>query len=188
MEMLNEVIAFLSDILTGQPPRWIFLCGKSGCGKTHLARRIADFLSKWGEWAYNKHFRDKTDPSRSNPDLLYSYAQGGPIFTKWAKIIDSARDGDYAPYQLAAKDYFKVIDDVGAEGFGQDRKPTAFVTNQLGKLCDSRMGKWTVFTSNFGLAGFAETFDARISSRMLRGENVICETDARDYNIRASLE
>lgn len=184
--MYHQAIQFSSDVLTGQEPRWLFLCGRSGCGKTHLAKRIADFLRKWGEWAYNKHFRSVKDPESANPDLIYSYAQGGPVFTKWAQVIDSARDGDYEPYKQASKDYFKVIDDVGAEGFGQDRKPTVFVTNQLGKLCDARMGKWTVWTSNFGLTDFAQTFDARISSRMLRGENVICETIARDYNVRCA--
>lgn len=184
--MFRESLQFVSDILTGQPPRWLFLCGRSGCGKTHLAKRIAAFLQKWGEWAYNKHYRAVQDPAKSDPDLVYSYGQEGPLFIKWAAIIDSARDGDYQPYQRASRDYFKVIDDVGAEGFGQDRKPTVFVTNQLGKLCDARLGKWTVWTSNFGLTDFAETFDARISSRMLRGENIICETIARDYNVRCN--
>lgn len=184
--MLHEAIWFASDILTGQPPRWLFLCGRSGCGKTHLARRLADFIKQWGEWAYQKHFRSVNDPANANPDLIFSYAQEGSIFTKWAKIIDAARDGDFEPYRFASRDYFKVIDDVGAEGFGQDRKPTVFVTNQLGKLCDSRIGKWTVWTSNFGLADFAEIFDARIASRMMRDGNVIVETTARDYNLRCS--
>lgn len=182
--MLNEAIAFASEILKGEPPRWLFLCGKSGAGKTHLARRLAAFINQWGEWAYNKHYRAVHDPGGQNPDLLYSYAQSGAVFVKWSHVIDSARDSDYELFRTARADYFKVIDDVGAEGLGQDRKPTAFVVNQLGKLCDGRLGKWTVFTSNYGIKEFAESFDTRISSRFLRDENITFETTARDYNAR----
>lgn len=186
-EMLREAIAFCSDILTGQPPRWLFLCGKSGTGKSHLAGRIAAFLSKYGEWAYGKHGEPVRLPADDGgPIKSYAYAQQTAIMQKWAQIIDSARDGNYAPYRAASEDWFKVIDDVGAEGFGQDGKPTAFVVNQLGKLCDARMGKWTIFTSNFNKAAFAQTFDVRIASRMMREGNVIVDTGGlRDFNLRA---
>ncbi len=186
--MLHECKQFVSDILTGQPPRWLFLCGRSGCGKTHLAKRIADFIQKFGEWAYMKHGLPVANPiPGGDPIRSWTYAQCGPLFVKWAQLVDSARDGDYDPYKTASTDWFKVVDDVGAEGFGQDRKPTAFVVNQLGKLCDARMGKWTVFTSNHMLDDFNNHFDARIASRMLRDGNVLIEADMRDFNLRAAL-
>lgn len=185
-QMLHEAQQFVSDVMTGQSPRWLFYCGRSGTGKSHLAHRIADALKKWGEWCYNTHGRPVLDPKKEHYQTTWSYAQSSPIFVKWARVIDAARDGDYQPYKDAANDWFKVIDDVGAEGFGHDRKPTAFVINQLGKLADDRLGKWTVWTSNFGLGELAELFDARISSRMLRDENVVVEVTARDYNNRVS--
>lgn len=182
--MLREAQLFVSDILTGQSPRWLFLCGKSGVGKTHLARRIADFISKWGEWAYNKHGRALVDAGHSRYETTWPYAQSAPVFAKWAAIVDSARDGDYEAYRRASADWYKVVDDVGAEGLGQDRRPTSFVVNQLGKLCDARLGRWTVFTSNFHIADFAEVFDARISSRILREGNVHVDLTLRDFNLR----
>lgn len=185
-EMLNAAIQFTSDILTGQPPRWLFYCGRSGTGKTHLAYRISAFIQKWGEWAYKKHGEPVKGPmDDAEPIRSYSYAQQSLVSVKWAQLVDAARDGNYVPYQRAAADWFKVIDDVGAEGIGNDKKPTAFVVNQLGKLADARMNKWTVFTSNNGLAEFAEVFDARIASRMMRDGNVVVETGSlRDFNLR----
>lgn len=185
--MHHEVMRFCSDIMQGLPPRWLLLCGRSGVGKTHLATRAAECIGKYAEWCYNKHGRPAIDPKAERYDTAFPYAQCGPIFTKWARIIDSARDGDYEPYKFASKDYFKVVDDVGAEGFGQDKRPTAFVINQLGKLADDRMRKWTLWTSNFGLGDFAELFDTRIASRMLRDGNAVVEVTARDYNTRASV-
>lgn len=186
-EMHREAVAFCSDVLTGQQPRWLFLCGKSGTGKSHLASRIAAFLARWGEWAYNKHGDPVKGPiDDADPIKSYSCAQQTGIMVKWAQIIDAARDGNYAPYKAASEDWFKVIDDVGAEGFGGEGKPTAFVVNQLGKLCDARMGRWTVFTSNFNRHAFATLFDVRVASRMMREGNVIVDTgELRDFNLRA---
>lgn len=178
---------FCSDIMRGMPPRWLLLCGKSGVGKTHLATRAAECIRQYAEWCYNKHGRPAIDPMGERYESSWSYAQQGPVFTKWARIIDAAREGDYEPYRFASKDYFKVIDDIGAEGFGQDKRPTAFVINQLGKLADDRLGKWTLWTSNFGLGDLAELFDTRIASRMLRDGNAVVEVSARDYNARASI-
>lgn len=183
--MKREAVQLCSDVLVGLEPRWLFLCGRSGVGKTHLADRIAAFLQKWGEWAYNKRERPKRDPSFEHYETTYAYAQTGAVSVKWSKIVDMARDGDFSEYNACKNDVYKVIDDLGAEGFGPDRKPTPFVVNQLGKLADARIGKWTVWTSNFMKRDFAEIFDVRIASRMLREGNVIVEVDARDYNIRA---
>lgn len=185
--MRSAAVRFASDLITGQPPRWLWLCGHSGVGKSHLARRIAAFIAKWGKWAYDHHGRPAIDPGGLNPDKLYSGQQGGPVFVPWAVLVDAGRDGDFAAFRQASNDWFKVIDDVGAEGLGQDRRPTQFVVNQLAKLADARLGKWTVWTSNFTQAEAAETFDVRIASRMMREGNAIVECTARDYNVRTGL-
>lgn len=185
--MHHQAMRFCSDIMQGAEPRWLFLCGVSGCGKSHLAEAAARLISRYAQWCYDKFGRPKIDPKGERSESSFCYAQCGPVFVKWSRIIDEARDGNYEPFKLAQSDYFKVIDDVGAEGFGQDRKPTAFVINQLGKVMDARMRKWTIWTSNFGLGDFAETFDTRISSRMLRDGNVVIEVSARDYSQRAAL-
>jgi hypothetical protein len=189
-DLQHEVMRFCSDIMQGAEPRWLFLCGSSGCGKSHLAEAAAHCIAKYAEWCYNRHGRPKIDPKGERYDTSWPYAQCGPIFVKWARLIDTARDGDFEPFKIATRDYFKVVDDVGAEGFvqerGGERKPSAFVINQLGKLADERLRKWTIWTSNFGLGDFAELFDTRIASRMLRDGNSVVEVSARDFNTRAS--
>ena len=53
-------------------------------------------------------------------------------------------------------------------------------------LLNSRLGRWTVITSNVNLQGIAEDIDGRIASRMIRGGSVVVEVDdARDYPLAA---
>ena len=47
---------------------------------------------------------------------------------------------------------------------------------------DGRLGKWTMLTSNLLPKHIGEHLDARIASRLYRGENVVCRVeDAPDY-------
>lgn len=73
-----------------------------------------------------------------------------------------------------------VLDDLGAE------RMSDAIRASLYDLLNSRLGKWTVITSNMNLQGIAEDIDSRLSSRMLRGGSVVVEVeDARDYPLAA---
>ena len=61
---------------------------------------------------------------------------------------------------------------------------TPFATQTMAEVLNRRQGKWTVITSNFSRKQFAEEFDVRIASRLMRDRNVIVETNVRDYAIR----
>lgn len=178
--LIRESQRWLHDFTTGGEPRWLVITGWSGVGKTHVATAIAEMLKHRARTIYEAHYRRDTHPEDS-----WLYRQEGPIYCKWARLIDLSREGDYSPFRRACEDFLKIIDDIGAEGLQQDGKPFQHVINQLGKLHDQRMGKWTIITTNYSHADMAAKFDTRISSRWLRGENAVVDlSNVRDFNIR----
>lgn len=183
--MLAEAKRFVSDFAVGGAPRWLSLVGRPGSGKTHLARQIAAFMRERGESLYNANVRAGLDPKGQNYETAWSYAQEGPIFAKWLKVIDAGRNSDFGPAFRTGRDWCKVIDDIGAEGMDGNGRPYAFAVNTLGKVADQRVGKWTVITSNYTRKELAELFDPRISSRMIRDGSVVVDaSNVRDFNIR----
>jgi hypothetical protein len=177
--VLKEAQRFCSDMLAGRTPRWLTLVGASGCGKTYIARRICDFVRKHGEGVYNAQRHG------DHPETLWAYVTEGGLFSKWLKILDAGREGDFGPAHRAGRAWFKCVDDLGAEGLERGGTAYDFSRNLMGKLSDQRIGKWTVFTSNYNRKQIAETFDTRISSRMMRDGNVIVDlSHVRDFNIR----
>jgi hypothetical protein len=182
--MLTEAQRFIAEIAAGQEPRWLTLCGKSGNGKTHLAERISDWIRRFGPGMYDRHHRSKIDPTHQDYLAGYIYAQEGRVLVKWGVLIEEARARDFHRYQRACKDYYKIIDDLGVNSVDREGKATPFATQTMAEVLDRRLRRWTVITSNFTRKQFADQFDVRISSRLMRGRNVIVESSARDYAIR----
>lgn len=92
-----------------------------------------------------------------------------------SRIADRLRSGEYDLCDhLAALD-FLVLDDLGAE------HSTEFSRSKLYQILDSRLGKWTVVTSNLSLAAIADTIDVRCASRIKRGGVVVDIPDSFDY-------
>ncbi|CAN5709660.1 hypothetical protein BH09VER1_BH09VER1_44160 [soil metagenome] len=185
-EMKRAAHAFLTDIATGQPPRWLTLTGPPGCGKTHLASHIRSWLQKNGEQPYKTTTNQSTHSTTPRTYLdLYTYAQEGPLFTKWSRLLEAAREGNYAPLRRAAHDHYKIIDDLAVDSFDHSAQPTVFATQKIAELLDRRLGKWTVITTNFTLNHLATYFDPRIASRLLRGPNLVIDCHLlRDYSLR----
>jgi hypothetical protein len=184
--MLREAVAFVSEVLQGGQPRWLTICGKSGTGKTYLAKAISTFLRPRLPWLYEKIERPRRDPERTSYESSFAYAQEGPRFVKWSAVVDEMRDGSYAGFTFACRDFFKIIDDIGGESMEREGKPTVFSIGKLSRLADERLGKWTVITSNLGRAKINEMYDARIASRMMRDGNRIVDLKetVRDFGLR----
>ena len=106
---------WLWEIWSGGEPRWLLICGVTGNGKTHLARRAAAFLRQYGPRCYNV-YRKQVDPQFSNAEMIYSYRQEGSIFVKWDQdLLKPAKAQNFYPLRRAEDDWVKVIDELGQD-------------------------------------------------------------------------
>ena len=151
--MHREVQWFINDVVNKvRPRRWLSLLGASGVGKTHLAEAARDALTE------------------VRPTL--------PIqFWKWQKVVSMLRSGDWAFIEYLVKEvYVLILDDIGAEN------SSPAILSALNRVVDGRLGKWTMLTSNLLPKHIGEQLDARIASRLYRGNNVVCQVkNAPDY-------
>lgn len=152
--MHKEAQWIINDILNKvRPRRWLTLLGPSGTGKTHLAKAIRNVVTQ------------------ERPNL---FAQ----FWTWANVATKYRDGyyDIIDYLIREPDVL-VIDDIGAENVTESTR------SNLLRLADSRLGKWTIWTSNMSTTEINDRIDPRLASRLFRGDNVVVQQspNAQDY-------
>jgi DNA replication protein DnaC len=168
-EMLDGAKDFIRDMAIGTAPRWLSLLGRSGTGKTHLARSVTRF--------FKAEAAIYIEPGTG----AHLIRRGG--FIGWRKVVDHLRDGDYGIIDAVCNDWFVVLDDIGAE------RASDFSVSKLDQVVDARLGKWTVVTCNFSREEIAEHMDVRIASRLGRGKNVIVDgIYVRDYSTRCQNE
>lgn len=166
-KMLSAAKRFGSAMQLDETPHWLCLLGPSGAGKTHLSKRILDYWrKKAGWWTLRGRAGDV-------PQLKESR------FISWRSFIDRQKAGEFSEIESLIRLPFAVVDDIGAE-----HDPNGFAKSRLDRVADERLGKWTVFTSNLLLNQIAKEIDPRISSRMIRGGNVVVEVAVTDYNVR----
>lgn len=134
-------------------PRWLTLCGRSGCGKSHLARAIVNVAR--------------------NELGISTY---GACFWPVARYVDLLRNQDWGIQYDLEKRYLLVLDDLGAEQMSE------MFRAKLTELLDARLNKWTIITTNLSPLDIADNIDPRIASRLKRGFNTVCAVeDARDF-------
>ncbi len=149
---------FLNDIQHKQTHlrRWLSLLGASGCGKTHLARKVVEVLKAEGRGERFVQFWSWRGA------MQHVLADGAVM--RW--LIDRP---------------VLVLDDIGT-GFTESTKARALNASLLYELLEGRLGKWTFLTSNLAPAHIEEQLDARIASRLYRGFNEIVNmSEAGDY-------
>ncbi len=140
------------------PQGWLFLQGRHGCGKTHLAAAIAHVLLQKGTPVLFKPVPDLLDLLRSSyhPDTEVSFD----------RIFSLVRDVSVL-----------VLDDLGAQA------STQWAKEKLYQLLNRRYveQKPTVFTSNLAVWDFEERLQSRLSDARVVSRVVI---DAPDYRIQ----
>ena len=168
-EVLDGAKGFIRDMAIGTTPRWLSLLGRSGTGKTHLARSITRF--------FKAEMAIYVDPGTG----AQLGRRGG--FIGWRKVVDHLRDSDYEIMDPVCNDWFVALDDIAAE------RASDFSVSKLDQVVDARLGKWTLITCNFSREEIAEHMDVRIASRLGRGKNVIIDgIYVRDYSTRSQKE
>lgn len=154
-----------SEMQSGSTPRWLSLVGRSGTGKTHLARRV------WNRWKKNlQDYRETEDSVTVRRDGRWIY---------WPQAVDRIRDGEYGLVPALEQADMVILDDIGGE-----YDPNGFTTSKLNTLANARLGKWTIITSNLSLQQIASNLDQRIADRMIRAGNKVLEMETTSYSVR----
>jgi DNA replication protein DnaC len=165
--MVEMTARFMKAIKAQRSPRWLSFLGTSGAGKTHLARKV------WLWFKGSSFFNAEVNPSTKE-----IYYPGSWVF--WPNLAsDLLSNSGYGQLEDLKNEKFVVLDEIGA-----DRDPSGHVRDCLARLLSARVGKWTVLTSNKTLGDIERDIDARISSRIIRDENLLVDVDVPDYALR----
>lgn len=163
---LNEAMQFcLSMASPHRSPYWLTLLGRSGVGKTMLARAITQF--------FNRRLECLRDENLTG----LRYRRGG--LKSWGIAVNDMVEGDFTGLRDLKDDWFVCLDDIGAE---YERHRDLSVA-KLYDVLNARQGKFTVITANLTLEAVSKKMDARIASRLLRHGSVVVDIDAPDFNL-----
>ncbi|MGV8026709.1 MAG: ATP-binding protein [Anaerolineaceae bacterium] len=139
-----------------QPNGWLFLTGKFGCGKTHLAAAIANEVIR----------NDTRTLFLTVPDLL-----------DWLRYAFSGEDASYEERFSEIRDVpFLVLDDLGTQN------STPWAEEKLFQIINHRYVNHlpTVITTNLDFAEIDERISSRINDRDLVMKISIIASDYRD--------
>lgn len=154
----DKSISFIEGFDLENPSNLLFH-GRSGVGKSHLAKSIADKLMERG---YTTIFI-------SLPKLLRKIRS---TYSGDAKINEDKLFSILVDVDLL------VLDDIGAEG------RTDWATERIFDLIDSRQGKSTLYTTNYDVKGMLERFGERDFSRILNDDSTAIFVSGENYRLR----
>jgi hypothetical protein len=127
------VLGWCRDLATDKNPRWLTLSGRSGCGKTFLARCVWSLWRR--KWSY---FR----PGRPIGQNGWSYTMPA-VWVDCAGLQSLSFDDRRRLLDEAGDSWLCVVDDLGAGANSSEW----FVSEMLGFL-NQRMGRWTFLSTN----------------------------------------
>lgn len=159
LEASNAVHAFGFDWFKRKRARRLVLAGRSGCGKTQLAKALYTWATSASMLAYQKRFWP------SPP---------GVGFLLWQEVCDRLEDSRSSMVELladAVAEPLLLVDDIGAES---DRFKSGKGVDALGYLLTRRQDSgFTMLTTNIPPDEWHSRWDERVRDRLLRESTVV---------------
>jgi len=148
-------------------PVSLLLIGNYGTGKSHLAASIAKFIIE------NKI---KTCLFISTPKLLTKLRS---TYNRNSNVNEDDIIKELSNVSLL------VLDDLGSEQAKptNDQNEQSWATSKIFEIIDNRIGKHTIFTSNFTVEELQERIGGRNFSRMMENTHVV-KMYGDDYRLR----
>lgn len=153
------------DLQTKPLPKWLWLAGPSGIGKTFLATKTFTFAKKHAPARINGNIYRE-------PGLLYDFRLPTAGVICWKDVMGARRNPDKSDYHQMIEDCrnadLLLLDDIG--GSAQNPTMAEWELIDLGEIIDARArsrGKWTIITSQQTVDRIS-SLDNRIASRIHR--------------------
>ena len=143
----------------------LMLMGNYGTGKSHLAMSVVKELWKGG----------KACLFISVPKLFTKLKS---TYNKSSKETESELLGYLEKVDLV------VLDDVGAEKSKQEDEEFSWAKSKMFEIVDSRIGKHTIFTTNFSPDELLNIYGERNFSRMMESTHIV-NMNGENYRLRA---
>lgn len=166
--MVSACARFVLAMKENKQPHWVSLVGSSGAGKTYLAKRIL----KWHRDC--RLFNDGTSQGKGLVEVVYARE-----WCWWPGLSRLLKSNDgYGQLRDMESASFSVIDEIGS-----DLDKSGHVTDCLSNGLASRVGMWTIITSNKTLDQIDSDIDRRVASRMVRDGSEVVDVNVEDYNL-----
>ncbi len=146
---------FLMSALVGIRDKgtWFVVAGNTGCGKSHVAKRIKSF--------YNGSKVEFWDGVTTHiPNALLGY---------WPEVVgwDDEDFDDFVSEVSASK--LVILDDIGAE---EEKYRSGAPAARLGRVLERCDGRWLFATTNVPADLWKARWDQRVSDRLLAGKRL----------------
>jgi chromosomal replication initiation ATPase DnaA len=135
---------------------WLVISGQTGCGKSHVARRVATFwnhhkIEAWHQgWIQGDHLPDAEF-------IIWPIACEAPR-DEWKEWLAGIRQARVA-----------LFDDVGSES---DRFRSGEPAERLREALEATERKWVIVTTNIPAEKWASRFDQRVADRLNKAAHI----------------